>query len=235
MAIHSGVSLLCVPFAGGGASFFYPWNTLRLTGVTVVPLQLPGRERRLGEEPYRNLYAAADDILLDALKAANAGPVALFGHCFLGAALAYELTRRIVGVGYEVLHLFVSAARPPSAGRFGDVARLTDEEFLAHVDRATGYRNEAFDFPALRELLLPVLRADFEMDETYFPMDTEPLDVPVTAIFATDDEFVSQGKMDGWRKTTSASFSLVGMPGGHMYLADEPRLLLDLISTTIAS
>jgi surfactin synthase thioesterase subunit len=234
MRLHSEVPLVCLPFAGGGASFFHPWNTSGLTGVTAVPLRLPGRERRLGEEPYRNLHAAADGVLPDALKAVGAVPVALFGHCFLGAALAYELTRRIVATGHKVVHLFVSAARPPSAGRVSDVARLTDEEFLAHVERTTGYRHEAFDFPELRELLLPVLRADFEMDETYAPLDAEPLDVPVTAIFATEDEFVSRADVEGWRKTTSAEFSLVELPGGHMYPADEPRPLLDLISTTIA-
>jgi surfactin synthase thioesterase subunit len=207
-----------------------------LVGVAAVPLQLPGRERRLDEEPYRDLHAAADGLLPDALRATGVGAVALFGHCFLGAALAYELTRRIVGTGHnKVVHLFVSAARPPSAGRVSDVAGLTDEEFLAHVEKTTGYRHEAFDFPELRELLLPALRADFEMDETYTPGDTERLEVPVTAIFATGDEFVSGHDVDGWRKVTSAEFSLVELSGGHMYPADDPRPLLDLISTTIAA
>jgi surfactin synthase thioesterase subunit len=232
----TGVPLLCLPFAGGGASFFHPWNKIGLVGVTAAPLQLPGRERRLDEEPYRNLHTAADGLLPDALKAAGAGPVALFGHCFLGAALAYELTRRIVSTGHnKVVHLFVSAARPPSAGRVSDVAGLTDEEFLAHVEKTTGYRHEAFDFPELREMLLPALRADFEMDETYTPGDTEPLDVPVTAVFATNDTFVSRDDMRSWQKVTTAEFSLVEMAGGHMYPADEPRPLLDLVSTTIAA
>ncbi|MBP2328427.1 surfactin synthase thioesterase subunit [Kibdelosporangium banguiense] len=207
-----------------------------LVGVTAAPLQLPGRERRLDEQPYRDLHAAADGLLPDALRAAGAGPVALFGHCFLGAALAYELTRRIVGAGHnKVVHLFVSAARPPCAGRVSDVAGLTDDEFLAHVEKTTGFRHEAFDFPELRELLLPSLRADFEMDETYTSGNTEPLDVPVTAIFATGDTFVSRHDVDGWQKVTSAEFSLVGLPGGHMYPAVDPRPLLDLISTTIAA
>ncbi|MFI6084315.1 thioesterase II family protein [Streptomyces sp. NPDC051217] len=83
--------------------------------MVATPLQLPGRERRLDEEPYRDLHAAAEGLLPAALKAAGSGPVALFGHCFLGAALAYELTRRITDTGCNgVAHLFVSAARPPS-------------------------------------------------------------------------------------------------------------------------
>jgi surfactin synthase thioesterase subunit len=233
---HSGVPLVCLPFAGGGASFFHPWNRLGLTGVKAAPLQLPGRERRLDEQPYRNLHAAADGLLPAALEAAGSGPVALFGHCFLGAALAYELTRRIVGTGRnQVVHLFVSAARPPSAGRVSEVAGLTDDQFLAHVEKTTGYRHDAFDIPDLRELLMPALRADFEMDETYTPVDTEPLDVPVTAVSATGDTFVSWDEVNRWQEVTTAKFSLVEMPGGHMYLADEVRPLLDLISATIAA
>jgi surfactin synthase thioesterase subunit len=227
-------SLLCLPFAGSGASFFHPWNRLGLRGVVATPLQLPGRERRLAEEPYRDMHAAADGLLPAALKATAGGPVALFGHCFLGAVLAYELTRRLVGTG-RVSHLFVSAARPPSSGRVSDVAGLSDDEFLAYVAKTTGYRHAAFDIPEMRELLLPTLRADFEMDETYSAVDEEPLDVPVTAVFARDDTFVSRDEVNGWHEMTTGKFSLVEMPGGHMYLADGVEPLLELISTTVTA
>ncbi|MGI5192933.1 thioesterase II family protein [Streptomyces sp. CA-288835] len=233
---HKGIPLLCLPFAGGGASFFHPWNKLGLNGVVATPLQLPGRERRLDEEPYRDLHAAADGLLPDALEAAGSGPIALFGHCFLGAALAYELTRRITVTGrVEVVRLFISAARPPSSGRVSDVAGMSDEEFLAYVEKMTGYRHAAFDVLEVRELLMPALRADFEMDESYVPRSAVPLDVPVTAVFADDDAFVSREDVSKWQEVTTAEFSLVEMRGEHMYLANNVHPLLELISTTIAA
>lgn len=180
------------------------------------------------------MHAAADGLLSAALTAAAGGPVALFGHCFLGAVLAYELTRRIAG-DCRVVRLFVSAARPPDAGSVSDVAGLTDDEFLAHVAKTTGYRHAAFDIPEMREILLPALRADFEMDETYTPRSAEPLDVPITAIFARDDTFVSRDEVSAWRDVTTGSFELVEMAGGHMYLADGVEPLLELVSTTIAA
>jgi surfactin synthase thioesterase subunit len=60
---HSGVPLLCLPFAGSGASFFHPWNRLGLRGVVAAPLQLPGRERLVDEKPYRDMHAAVDGLL----------------------------------------------------------------------------------------------------------------------------------------------------------------------------
>ncbi|MFD0307885.1 thioesterase II family protein [Streptomyces sp. NPDC127119] len=232
---HGGVPLLCLPFAGGGANFFRPWNGLGLSGAVATPLQLPGRERQLDEEPYRNLHAAADGLLPAALEAAGTGPVALFGHCFLGAALAYELTRRITESGNEVVHLFVSAARAPSAGPVSDVSGMTDDEFLKHVEKTTGRRYAAFDVPEIRELLIPTLRSDFAMDEGYRPRGGAPLDVPMTAVYAADDSFVTRDEVTKWQDTTAAHFSLADLPGGHMYLADDPVPLLELISKTLAA
>ncbi|GHJ41523.1 thioesterase II family protein [Streptomyces sp. TS71-3] len=233
---NNELPLVCLPFAGGGASFFHPWNRMGLSGVVAVPLQLPGRERRLAERPYRDLHAAADGLLPATLEAAAGGPVALFGHCFLGAVLAYELARRLTDTARnDVVHLFVSAARPPTAGPVSDVSGLTDDAFLAHVEKTTGYRHAAFDSPELRELLLPALRADFAMDEGYTPLGADPLDVPVTAVAASDDSFVSRDEVARWADMTTAGFSMAELPGEHMYLADDPGPLLELISATVGA
>src|SRR5690348_8976015 len=61
------VQLLCLPFAGAGASFFVPWRSDR---VRVHAVQLPGRERRIAEEPYRDVHEAMDA----ALKELDATP-----------------------------------------------------------------------------------------------------------------------------------------------------------------
>nr|WP_240929420.1 alpha/beta fold hydrolase [Streptomyces coryli] len=229
---------MCLPFAGGGANFFRPWNVIGkgLSGVVAAPLQLPGRERLLDDEPYRDLHAAADGLLPAALAAAGTGPVALFGHCFLGAALAYELTRRITETARtEVVHLFVSAARPPSAGPVSDVSGMTDDEFLEHVEKTTGRQYAAYDVPEIRELLIPTLRADYAMDEGYRPRDGAPLDVPMTAVYADDDSFVTREEVAKWQDVTTADFSLVELSGGHMYPADDAKPLLELISKTIGA
>lgn len=37
-------ALVCLPFAGGGASFYRAWKRLPGEHPSIVPLQLPGRE-----------------------------------------------------------------------------------------------------------------------------------------------------------------------------------------------
>src|SRR5215475_3934446 len=159
MGREADVPLLCLPFAGAGASFFYPWRNLAVSDIDVIPVHLPGRERLLAEEPYTDLHTAADGLLPIALESAGDRPLALFGHCFLGAVLAYELARRIVPHGRErVLHLFVSAAPTPTSVRHASSAGLPDDEFLDLVQQTTGYRHPSFEIPESRELLLPALR-----------------------------------------------------------------------------
>lgn len=229
------IPLICLPFAGAGASFFYAWRKLETKGVTIAPLQLPGRERRVDEPPFTDLHAAADSLLPAAAEMATGGPVAIFGHCFLGAALAYELTRRLVGQGEtEVERLFVSASRAPSAGSRFNVEELGDDDFVDLVQRITGYRHPALDIPEMRELLIPTLRADFLMDEGYVPRDEAPLSVPVTAIFAAQDTLVPTSEVEEWRHVTSEEFDLLGLPGGHMYIANDPQPLLQFIEKTLA-
>lgn len=86
----------------------------------------------------------------------------------------------------------------------------------------------------IRKLLIPTLRADFAMDEGYRPRGGAPLDVPMTAVCAADDSFVTRDEVAKWRDVTTARFSLADLSGGHMYLADDAEPLLDLISRTIA-
>jgi surfactin synthase thioesterase subunit len=233
--ISDGVPLLCLPFAGAGPSFFTPWRKLHGAGVDICPVPVPGRERLLGEDPYTDLHAAADGLLPVARRLAGGRPVALFGHCFLGAMLAYELTRRLVADGdLPVAHLFVSASRPPWVSRPLHSDRLADDAFLDLVQTITGYRHPAFEVPEMRELLLPTLRADFQMDETYFPRRGRDLTVPLTAFAAAADRLAAVAEVGEWSRATTGAFRQVTVPGGHMYLADDPRPLLDVIVHTLA-
>jgi surfactin synthase thioesterase subunit len=231
---HLPVPLLCLPYAGAGASVFWPWTKSANAGLSVVPVQLPGREERLAEEPYRDAHQAADALLPEVLALIGESTrVALFGHS-LGAVLAYELTRRLVGQTHvAVAHLFVSGSPGPWRSRVGRASGLADEEFLAQVETFAGYRHPVFDDPDMRELLLPTLRADVTAHENYRPTTDVPLDVPITAVRGADDQLVSTAQAAQWRTATSARFALTEVAGGHMHLVEHPEALLDLIGAVL--
>jgi surfactin synthase thioesterase subunit len=224
-------TLVCLPFAGAGASFFQPWQAIAGDALRIVPMRLPGRERRIDLKPHRDVPAAVDGLLAD--LDGVAGRVALFGHS-LGAVLAYELAHRLVELPeVEVVRLFVSGSPDPHTRRPRQATGLPDDEFVARVREFAGFSDEALDDPELRELVLPTLRADVEMHESYVSSTDLPLPVPITALRGDADELVSTDETVGWAKATSRDFDVIEPPGGHMYLVDAAEWLVRLIDSTV--
>lgn len=234
VAVEKRTKLVCLPFAGAGASFYHPWSAPTGQPLEVVPLQLPGRERQIDLEPYRDAQRAAEGLLAD-LRGALSGAekVALFGHS-LGAVLAYELAHRLGSIPeVELLRLFVSGSPAPGIRRSRRATGLPDEEFLLRVKEFAGYHHEALDDPELRELILPTLRADVEMHETYVPSTEAPLAVPITSIRGSEDELVTVEEAASWASVTSRKLDLAELPGGHMYLTDAAPALVRMIAAAV--
>jgi surfactin synthase thioesterase subunit len=227
-------ALVCVPFAGAGPSFFHPWRALAAGRWRVVPVELPGREKRLLETPYRNAVEAAENSVDDIVADLGEGTRAvLFGHS-LGAVLAYELTHLLSARGVHVERLVVSGSPGPWTQRERRATGLPDEEFLARVEEFAGFRHEALDHPEMRELILPVLQADCEMHENYVPSTDEPVSVPICSIRGSSDGLATAEQAQEWRKATTGEFSYAEFPGDHMYLVDHAREVLDVIEAECA-
>jgi surfactin synthase thioesterase subunit len=221
------VPVLCFPYAGAGASVYRRCHELPAAGIRICPVQLPGREE-LSDEPLNTDAATAVAAMLpEMLDVVEDSPqVALFGHS-LGAVLAYEAAHHLREIGGpEVLRLFVSGSPGPWSRRLNRATGLTDEQFLDRVQQLAGYRHPALEHPELRELLLPILRADVAMHENYRPPAGPPLDVPITSIRGADDQLVSAAEAAEWAEATTGGFRTVEVPGGHMYLAESPASLV---------
>lgn len=227
-------ALLCVPFAGAGPSFFHPWRALAGDRWRLVTVDLPGRERRILETPYRNVVEAAKNSVDDVVAELGEGTrTVLFGHS-LGAVLAYELVHLLSTRDVQVERLIVSGSPGPWTQRERRATGLPDEEFLARVEEFAGFRHEALDHPEMRELILPVLQADCEMHENYVPSTDEPVSVPICSLRGSVDGLVSAEQALEWRQATTAEFSQAEFPGDHMYLVDQAREVLDVIEAECA-
>ncbi|WP_328443605.1 alpha/beta fold hydrolase [Streptomyces sp. NBC_00386] len=227
-------TLLCVPFAGAGPSFFHPWQDLAADRWRVTSVELPGRERRILDEPYRNVVEAAkneiDAVVADLGEGSRA---VLFGHS-LGAVLAYELVHLLGARGVHVERLVVSGSPGPWTQRERRAAGLQGEEFLARIEEFAGFRHEALDHPEMRELILPTLQADCEMHEAYVPSTDAPVPVPITSLRGGHDGLVTAEEGRQWRDATTAAFRYAEFPGDHMYLVDQGREILDVIEAECA-
>ncbi|WP_274565189.1 thioesterase II family protein [Streptomyces spiramyceticus] len=221
--------LICLPFAGAGASFFTPWQDLAPEGLRILPVQLPGREQRFVEPPHTDATAAVDEAY--ALTTAQLGEgarVAVFGHS-LGAVLAYELAHRLEATpGVRLDGLVVSGSPGPWTRRADHANDLPDDEFVARVRTFAGYSHVALEDPEMRALLLPTLRADVRMHETYVPTSDRPLSAPITSVRGRDDELVSAVEAAQWAWATTGRLTTAELDGGHMYVTERAEALLRL-------
>lgn len=227
--MNSKIKLICFPFAGAGASFFTNWSQLVKPNIEIVPFQLPGRERLILEPPYENVHTAAKDFSKEILDNHDNDSIILFGHCFLGAIIAFEVSK-LIESHVNLLHLFVSAAPSPFSKRNYKLSQCTDDNlFLKEIENLTGYSHPAFKVPELRELLLPTLRSDFKMDETYLPSEPFAIKTSITAIYANKDHFVSKHDILLWEKATLGEFKVEEVVGPHMYISNSPQQCLNII------
>ena len=77
--------------------------------------------------------------------------------------------------------------------------------------------------------MLPTLRADFRLVQTYTYRDEPPLTTPISVFGGIDDQDVSEMQLEEWRRHTTARFTLTMMSGGHLFLRGEAPSLLQAI------
>jgi surfactin synthase thioesterase subunit len=224
--------VICLPFAGAGASFFKEWKGVEGT-LCIRAVQLPGREKRFLETPHVDVHRAVDQLAKELLTdSAMDLPTVVFGHS-LGAVLAFELVRRLESAGCGALIGMVASGSPDPWTQRGDRATEIgdDDLFLAKISEFSGYNHEALNDPMMRELLLPTLRADVQMHEDYVPRDGLGLSVPVMTVRGSDDRLVSRAQIEPWRKASICAVRHEELDGGHMYFIGQAAPLLSRIAT----
>jgi len=227
--------LFCFPYAGGGASIYRLWHRDLPGGVEVCAVQLPGRESRWREEPFRRVPPLAD-AATEALAPRLGRPYAFFGHS-MGAVLAFEVTRRLRGRGLPgPRHLFVSGRSAPRVEITDPPIRdLPRDEFIEAVRSYSGTPEEVLQNKELMELVEPLLRADFSVSETYeYRADGDPLDVPLTVLGGLRDQDVPPEDLEAWSLETRGPYRKHLLDGGHFFLNDMRDEVLRIVSRELA-
>ena len=222
--------LFCFPYAGVGASIFRTWPDGLSAEVEVCPVEFPGRGTRLLETPFIELSLLVQTLAL-ALVPLLDKPFAFFGHS-LGALVGFELARQLRRQsGVQPVRLFVSADRAPQIPqRDRPIHALPEGEFLAELRRLNGIPGKVLEEAELMEIMLPVLRADFAVYETYVYVTEPPLNCPISTFGGLQDQRVSRGDLEAWRDQTNGSFSLRMFPGDHFFWNTTQPLLLQALS-----
>jgi surfactin synthase thioesterase subunit len=221
LARNQKVRLFCLPYAGGSASVYRTWQGNLPGAIQVCPLHLPGREARLREALLRR-YTDMLQALAAALEPFTDEPYAFFGHS-MGAFLGYELALRFIGAGLRPpVHIFVSGRQAPHIRCdviSKPVGEMSDAEFVNELSPInTGSFRTLMENRELSALVLPSLRADFEICQTYEPSFHAPISVPISAFGGTRDPSVNQDEIAAWKPFTTRKFALHMIEGDHFFL-----------------
>lgn len=218
----AAMRLLCIPYAGVGASVYRAWPRAMPATIEVRLAQLPGREGR-----FREPAAVRLDPLVAGLTAACAPlldkPLAIFGYS-LGALIGFELARALRrGHGIEPAYLAVAARRAPHLPeRFPPLHRLPDAELVAELRRRyDGIPEAILADPELLALFLPILRADVAVMASYRYAPEPPLRAPIAAFGGRDDREVGRTDLEAWADQTTGAFDVRVFTGGHFFLQSE--------------
>jgi medium-chain acyl-[acyl-carrier-protein] hydrolase len=226
--------LFCLPCAGGGAGMYRGWRRLLPADVELGLVHLPGREARIAEAAPR----AMEDLvppLADALEPYLDAPFGLFGHS-MGALVAFEVARELRRRGApEPAAILASAHRAPHRPYpRPPIHGLPDAEFLRRLARLGGIPAEILAHQEILDLLLPAMRADVTLCETYRFEPGERLSCPIVVYGGESDVDVTPEDLAGWREATTGPVSIHKFPGDHFYLNADPRALLERVARDLA-
>jgi surfactin synthase thioesterase subunit len=222
--------LFCFPYAGGGTTAFAGWQRRLGPDVEVCALRPPGRETRIGEPAARRLEPLLAG-LLDVVRPLLDRPFVLFGHS-LGAIVAFEMARALRREGGPLpRRLCVSGCAHPSRAARSALHALDTLALVAELRRFGGPLPRD---PRFLDVFLPTIRADLEVYETHRPRVEPPLAIPISAFGGSADPVVPSGGIEAWRRETSAGFDVTALSGGHLFLLESRRDLLDAIAQRLA-
>lgn len=218
--MHTTMKLICFPYAGGSERIFERWPELLPSAISIFPVLLPGRGKRVREPLVTSLKLLVDEIV-EVLARINSGPYAMFGHS-LGAMLAFELARELRRRGLASPEKIIVAARRAPQILVDEVSahKLSDPEFIDRLRTMEGTSEEMLNDTGTMEFFLPLLRADFKVADTYVYQPELPFSFPISVYGAMGDKGVAQDELKAWEVQTNGTFNIRMFSGNHFFLND---------------
>ncbi|MCP4219507.1 MAG: thioesterase [bacterium] len=229
------MKLFCFPFAGGSAAAFNKWRQYLDKDIEIHPVEFSGRGRRIYDPLYDSIEEAVTDIHGIIGGQMNEGPYAFFGHS-MGGIIAYELARKVRDNNEkEPLHVFYSGRGAPhvEGKEYKKFYDLPEEEFKKEIIDLGGTPKEFFEYPELLDVLMPMLRSDFKIAETYERVkDQKPFGYDISVLLGKKEE-VTPEQMVGWREVTRGVCSVHYFEGDHFFINEQPGRVVKVVNNTL--
>lgn len=229
--------LVCFPHAGGSASYFFPVSAALSPQLDVRAIQYPGRQDRRSDPFIDTIDGLADQLhlaLRSVVGAPGGLPVVFFGHS-MGAVLAFEVTRRFEAAGGPGPAVIIaSGRRAPSRTRDENVHLRSDEGIVKEMRTLGGTDSRVLSDPELLEMVLPAIRNDYRAVERYSREPDVRVAAPIVILTAHDDPRTTIEEALAWGEHTTGESELHTFAGGHFYLEQQQKDVLNVISRVVS-
>jgi len=219
--------MLCLPHSGSGASIYKSWIDALGPSITVLPIQLPGRESRFTESMPKQMDDLVSQLIKSISPLVEKNTVTIFGHSF-GGLLAFECAKILKDPKIKIV---VSAAPAPNTKHYDFIHQLSDEEFLRKVINMGGVPAKLLENQELLSLILPTLKADIKLSETYFRDQNDKILGDILLLSGAKDRVIDHHDILGWSNFTLGKVVHVEIEGDHFYhLSQSPDIFHELVS-----
>ncbi len=228
-APQSRSRLVCFPYAGGSASFYWPMSASLSPAVEVLAVQYPGRQDRRADMPIDNIPELADRIF-EVLPLHVDRPLAFFGHS-MGAVVAFEVARRLEQkANTPLVMLFASSWRAPSKP-YSDAVHLRDDEGLVReLESLSGTDATLLADEELLRMILPAVRSDYKAIETYAFLPGPALHCPISVFIGDADPKTTVDEARAWGQHGQGGVEMHIFSGGHFYLIAHKATVMKKIA-----
>ncbi len=220
--------LFCFYYAGASASIFRSWDAALPDWIEVMAVQLPGREYRLDESLLTDAHRIAG-LVTEILPLDKR--FVFFGHS-MGALLEFEVARLLREQGLRQPEMLIASGRNAPQFKWRDIGMqlLPDDEFVAALIAYKGTPGFLLENLALRDIVLPRIRADLTVSAEYRYVEKDPLECPIVVLLGNQDELSTEAGVNGWRTQTTAEVRYFRFAGNHFFLHSAEQLVLSRIA-----
>jgi surfactin synthase thioesterase subunit len=219
------VRFVCLGGIGAGTAAFAPWRTGLPPWIDIAPIRLPGRESRLREPAMVDLPELLD-ALVPVVGSLAGVPYLLIGHCF-GATVLFEVARRMTDADTQSRPeglVVLNQSAPPLTRT---VPAADPRDVWDRFSRLVDVDERVLHNPALRDMVEPMVRADFALADSYVYTPSPPLPIDITVWLGREDGLITRHEAMAWAARTAGLFSFRDHSGAHEVPTD-PDFLRDL-------
>lgn len=206
--------LFLLHFAGGN-TYSFQFLKQYLPEFEFLPLELPGRGRRIKETLITEFDHAVEDIYNQVLKHLRGAAFMIYGHS-MGSVIALKVAANLEISGFNPLQIIVSGNPGPGIRENKSRYLMEQDVFKEELRSIGGVPEEVLANEELFNFFVPILKADFEVVEKNEMILFNPVKAPIYAIMGAEEEKAAQ--IINWKNFTLSNFQYQILEGNHFFI-----------------